>query len=374
LLGALLAVYGLVSEPSAWAASPFASEVIVYAPAPGQFVNDPNFNDSSAALGPPAGGGTDQPNNASVVTLGGFGGSITLGFSETVADDPLNPFGMDAIVFGNAYWVGGDPQRHWAECATIEISLDDNGNGLADDPWYLVPGSHIHDAGGQFAAAIWDDDIEDETYPPEDESWIPGGFVGEWATYAYALPVGVFGTILVLNPSGVELWEGIFGYAEYSPTAVLGDLDGDNQVDDASITPEQFYTRPDDPWTVGITLSSGGGDAFDIAWAIDPTTGLPARLPGFDFLRLTTAVDAVAPAIGEKSAEIDAAADVAPDPFGDADDDGDIDLRDAAGFQTCFESVDDDLGFGCERFDRQPDGTIDDADVSAFVPRLTGPR
>ena len=68
-------------------------------------------------------------------TLGGFGGTITLIFDHTVEDDPLNPFGMDAIVFGNAFWHGGDWNSHWAECATIEISLDVNGNSEADDPW-----------------------------------------------------------------------------------------------------------------------------------------------------------------------------------------------------------------------------------------------
>ena len=177
----------------------------------------------------------------------------------------------------------------------------------------------------------------------------------------------------VASRSEDEQLEGIFGYAEYSPTLVQGDLDGDDVVDDPALAPEDFYTVPDNPLAVGITPGSGGGDAFDIAWAIDPATGSPAELRGFDFIRVTSAINAVDEFLGEKSAEIDAVADVSPDPFGDIDDDGDIDLVDVAGLQNCF-GEDDAIGTGCERADRQPDGLIDLIDTSALVERMTGPR
>jgi len=352
--------------------SPFAVRVLVFAPAPGQFVNHPDFNVPERALGPPLGGGTSAPNNTSVVSLGGFGGYIVLGYDHTVVDDPLNPFGMDAIIFGNAYWVGGNPNRHWAECAMIEISLDENENGLADDPWYLIPGTHIIDPPSQFVIVQWDDDIKDGYYPPDDESWIPAGNSGTWQTEAFALPTAVFGAAVVTNPTAKGNSEGIYGYGDYSPTLVLGDLDGDDIVDDTTITPQQFYTTPDDPLAVGMTVGSGGGDAFDIAWAIDPITGDAAELYGFDFIRLTSAVDSVSPILGEKSAEIDAVADVAPDPFGDADDDGDIDLADAAYSQSCFGGSSN-AAPACARVDREPNRVVDLADVAAFIARMTGP-
>jgi len=351
---------------------PFASTVLEFAPAPGQFVNHPDFSDPGHALGLPSGGGTAAPNNTSIVSLGGFGGYVVLGFDHTIIDDPLNPFGMDAIVFGNAYWVGGDPNRHWAECATIEISPDENENGLADDTWYLIPGSHIVSPLSQFVTVQWDDDIKNERYPPDDESWIPSGYSGTWETEAFALPGAVFGSSVVVNPTADGNSEGIYGYGDYSPTLVLGDLDGDDIVDDATITPQQFYTIPDDPRTVGITAGSGGGDAFDIAWAIDPNTAGPAKLVGFDFIRLTSAVDSVSPVFGEKSAEIDAVADVAPDPFGDVDDDGDIDLADAACFQNCFGNRSN-AAPACPRVDREPNLLVDVADAAAFIERMMGP-
>jgi len=350
--------------------APFATVVVEYAPAPGQFVNVAEFSEPTAALGPPAGGGASTPNNESIVTLGGFGGYIILAFDHTVIDDPMNASGMDAIVYGNAYWVEGNPQRHWGECATIEISRDENGNGEADDAWFLIPGSHLSTTAA-LMEMTWDDDIDDPAYPPDDPLWLPPGLSDMWTTDAYALSDAIFSAAVVVNPGGGGI-EGIFGYADYSPTLVLGDLDGDDVVDDAAMEPEEFYTRPDDPREVGMTPGCGGGDAFDIAWAVDPETGKPAELNGFDFIRITTAVDAVSPTFGEKSAEIDAVADVSPDPFGDVDGDVDIDLVDIAAMQNCFRVTQ--VGVDCAVFEGDADGAVDLPDVALLLERRTGPR
>ena len=372
-IASIVSVGALV--PRVMASNPFAADVVEFAPAPGQFVNEPYFNDPTMALGPPSGGGTYDPDNSSVVTLGGFGGLITLKFDHIVEDNLLNPFGMDAIVFGNAFWVDSEARRHWAECATIEIALDANGNGQIDEEegWYLIPGSHITDPAGQLETQIWDTNTDDTTYPPALESWIPPGYPETWTTEAYRLPPELFDPWIIENPSAEQGVEGIFGYGDYTPTLLRGDMDGDNVVDDSLISPEEFYTVPDDPFTVGITPGSGGGDAFDIAWAIDPYTGLPAELPGFDFLRLTNGTNFVMEPFGEKSPEIDAVADVEPDPFGDCDGDGDIDLVDVVCLQNCFAQwarADD----PCVPMDRNADEVIDITDAAMFVMRLTGPR
>jgi len=308
---------------------PFVATVIDFDPAPGQFVNDSLYDEPAKAVGAPLGDNPQEPNNDSLVSLGGFGGSITLGFDHTVRDDPANPFGLDAIVYGNAHWVGGDPNRKWGECGFIEISRDVNSNGLADDPWYLIPGSHITDLAGQYEVQTWDDDVGDPTYPPDQVWWIPPGHTGTWTTEGYRLPPEVFETIIMENPNGPDAEEeGVFGYADFSPTQGLPDGE----------TAEAFYTRPDNPFEVGLTLDCGGGDGFDIAWAVVPMTGEPAYLDGFDFVRITTGVNHVVidPPFGELSTEIDAIADVAEGQFGDAENDGDIDLDDYAIFSGCM--------------------------------------
>lgn len=352
--------------------APFAVRVVDYSPAPGQFVNNPAFNDPTRALGPPSGGGTLAPNNVSVVTLGGFGGSITLAFDHRVEDHPLNPYGLDAIVFGNAFWTGVDGQTHHAECAVIEIALDANGNQLADDRWYLIPGSHLDPSDLAWHQKTWDDDTTDATFPPAAASWLPSGSAGTWTTEGFTLPAAVFGRFSVRNPLYPLQAEGVFGYADYAPTLVLGDLDANNAVDDHAMTPELHYTVPDDPFTVGIDAYSGGGDAFDIAWAVDPETGAPANLSGFDFIRITNPTDVVFGLLGEISPEIDAVADVAPDLTGDADRDHDIDLADVAVLQRCMDSA---VGVAnlCDRLALRDGFFIDRATALVVIARMTGP-
>lgn len=380
MLGPLAAAFLCV----ALVASPFATEVIEYAPAPGQLVNNALFNDATRALGPPLGGGTLAANNDSLVSLGGFGGSITLGFDHRVMDHAANPLGMDFIVFGNAFWVGGNPQRRWAEAGHVEISRDDNGNGLADDAWYLIPGSHIDDPAAQFEEQTWDDDPNTPA-PPANIGWWPAGASSPMTTSAYRLPA-LFEAIVVDNPEAPDPFdpssttiEGVFGYADVCPTLILGDFNADNDTDDPEddplIAPERFYTVPDDPVVVGVVVGGGGGDAFDIAWAIDAATGAAADLDGFDFIRITVAVNSVDPLLGEKSAEIDAVADVIPAMSADLDGDGDVDLADFAAFARCFGGagspppascpldVDADLDF---------DGDVDLSDFAILSAQFTG--
>jgi hypothetical protein len=305
------------------AASDFATRVVLYDPAPGQFALNPTFNDPMRALGAPLGGGTLAADQSKLVSLGGFGGSITLAFDATVMDDPLNPLGMDAIVFGNAIWTNGNPNRRYAECAVIEVSRDANANGEADDAWFVVPGSHLASPPTmeQRHVQTWDDDLDDQAFPPSSATWIPAGRSGTWTTGGFRLPHtpfadGVAGVLV--NPNGLgAAMEGVWGYADASPTLILGDTNADNAVDDPELGPEEFYTLPDDPRAVGIgpgfmtrAGSGGGGDAFDIAWAIDPATGASAGLDGFDFIRISTGVVRIDPLLGETSPEIGGVADV----------------------------------------------------------------
>lgn len=352
--GALSGVVLLVATATA---RDFAVRVVEYAPAPGQFINNPMFNSPDAALGAPVGGGTLAADHSKLVSLGGFGGSITLGFAATVMDDPSNPLGLDAIVFGNAIWTGGNANRRFAECAVIEIARDSNGNGLADDAWYLVPGSHLASppSDDQRYTQTWDDDLADKTFPPASPTWIPPGQTGTWTTTGFRLPHNPFASGvagILINPNGVNaVMEGVWGYADLSPTLVLGDTDADNVVDDLSIPPEEFYTVPDDPATVGIGPGfktrggfGGGGDAFDVAWAIDSTTGGAAHLDGFDFIRISNAVVRIDQLLGETSAEIGGVADVRPLARGaDFNGDGVVNSQDLFDFLQAFFASDADF-------------------------------
>ena len=371
---ALTSLMVLLSEAHA---SEFAAELIECVPAPGQFINDPSFNDPYEALGPPAGnGGTSGAGNVSLMSLGGFGGSIVLRFDHTVLDDPNNYLGLDFIVFGNAFWASGDPQRRFAELGHVEVMRDVNGDGLAgtspQERWYLIPGSLLAD-GNSYRLQTWDE-VPGDPYPPANIGWFP--WFGEWpylpegpcvipldefgryTTGAYELPAPYDPndpsgwSAIVPNPNLLDGdpnnddVEGLYGYADYSPTLRLGDLDADAAVEDPNIAPEEFFTVPDNPFRVGITPGSGGGDAFDIAWAVDPSTWQPANLAGIDFVRITCGIDAIQGVLGEMSPEIDAVGDVrgvfCP---GDIDRDADVDLVDLVELRNRLGVADPDVPF-----------------------------
>ena len=305
--------------------SPFATRVLDYSPAPGQFVQNPQFNDPTRALGPPGiAGGLSAGDNSKCVTLGGFGGSITLGFDHSIRANPHNPRRCDFIVYGNGFLVGGDPMRRNAECGVIEVSRDDNHNGLADDAWYLIPGSHLAPPIVRTTAA-WNALTLNPT-------WVPPGRSGAWNTSGYMLPTGAFSASPILvNTLGTGA-EQVWGYADLAPTLLLGDTNADNTIADPGADAANFYTRPDDPLAVGISPGSGGGSAIAIRWAVDPATGAPANLDRIDFVRITTGINAVHPILGEISTEISALADVRPVYTPDWNADGAINAQDIFDF------------------------------------------
>jgi hypothetical protein len=204
-------------------------------------------------LGPPSVKATPEiPDNSGVFSFG-WGGSVTLAFDRPILNDPRHPSGMDFTVYGNALYVGGDENVSYQEPAFVEVGLDLNGNGRPDpdEPFYLLRGR------------------PDPGSPP-----------------GFQLGSGLFG---VVDHQETPVW----GYADVTPTLGAGDP-----------------LVPDDPMTPGITPGSAGGDAFDLAWAVDQQ-GKPAALDHADFIRITHALNATSP-FGVSSSEIDAVSLVRP--------------------------------------------------------------
>ncbi len=102
----------LATSSSASADSPFASAVISYVAGTGAATG---FTNAASTLGSPerfSGEGLIpgavtpfQPafRPDEIVSLG-VGGSLVVTFDHDVTDDPRNPFGIDLIVFGNAFF------------------------------------------------------------------------------------------------------------------------------------------------------------------------------------------------------------------------------------------------------------------------------
>jgi hypothetical protein len=380
----MLAAACLQAGPAHATDTPFATRVLQYTPAIGQSVQSPAFNNPQQALGAPLGGGTTSPDNAKLVTLGSFGGSITLAFDTPIPNlppSPANPLGADFIVFGNAFYVFGNPALRWMEPGVIEASIDLNANGLADDPWYTLRGSRWieQDASDPLAPPGVKQTNRLITASSVPASWIPAHRAGQpsWIESAWELSgegfAGPSGSPIVADPAdGSITW----GYADCSPTLLLGDLDGDNIVDAPAIDPARFYSCPprSDLPAGARTPFSGGGDAITIEGAID-SQGRPVTLQAIDFVRIRSAVvsDFTSP-FGENSVEVGGVSRVLIRPRADMGGqggslghDGIIDNNDFIVFIDLFFSQSPLADLGSEGGAEGPDGTFDNNDFIVFI-------
>lgn len=285
------------------------TEVIEYKPAWGQHVNNTSFNDINKLYGPPKGNGT-MGGGLDVVSLGSGGGYLVVQFDPPVLNDSKNIKGYDFIVFGNAYWTGGNPDSHWQEPAYVEVMKDSNGNGLPDDIWYLLKPSDT--TPGDFMSLT--NSRTNTNYKPINKSEYPDtayfpGYPDEIIFQFFRFPSAKAGQ------TGEEIW----GYADVTPTLKPGDMSGANGISDNSlsdsednpdIAPGDFYTIPDTHGDLYIDAGSGGGDAFKIEWAVDRNTGAPVSLDKIDFIKITSTATNTDAILKDVSADIDAIARV----------------------------------------------------------------
>lgn len=295
-------------------AADYATRVIEYVPAPGQFMNLDITTDPSGATGAPGSLSGMDPATEGIVSLGAFGGYIVLGFDHPVKNDPRNPYGVDFTVIGNAIGVGNTGSS--CEPGAVQVMKDLNGNGIPDDgPWYELAGSdywlsttrhgltvayrnpiynNAHAVGwtasdGRTGAVL---PVDAHTQP-----YYPDTFIFDNVEFAgYELSgTCVAGAVDRRNPAGVATYHvPAFGYADSHGTP--GGFDG---------------SRPHNPY-----FADANGevtDGFDISWAVD-ADGNHVELDEIDFVRIYTAGMANEGWLGEWSAEIDAVAVTEPDP------------------------------------------------------------
>jgi hypothetical protein len=156
-------------------ANDFASEVVDYCEGVGVGI----YNDPNSALGRPSlkTGGAVYPQMEPVVPVYqpwladqvvriGQGGYLALKFGHRVADDKNNPYGIDFIIFGNAFltvgsgreWDFGDPERVivsgavFAEPGIVSVSQD-------GQKWftYSAPKGPFADSFAPTASYEWDE-------------------------------------------------------------------------------------------------------------------------------------------------------------------------------------------------------------------------
>lgn len=275
----------------------FATSVMDYLPAPGQYTN-------AEFIGIPTAASSIVGTNRGLVSLGAFGGFIVIKFAPGIKNDPLNPYGVDFTVFGN-------PTSTWSEPGIIQVMKDENKNGMADDSWYEIAGSDHYwntstsdymvtyqNSGLTTAVDIpWTDNQGVSGFIPENsfhlQSYYPQAiFFPQVSEDQYTLQgTRLKGQIDLSIPGVVSSLPRAFGYADNTPVL------------------SAYEKLPDNPYTEAIEGS--GGDAVDIDWAIDKD-GNHVVLDEIHFIRIYTGMNALVGWLGEVSTEITGIRDVEP--------------------------------------------------------------
>jgi len=282
-LSAALALTAITDAGEPPADDPFADEVISYEPGTNPA---PGYTNAHTALGSPTRftGGDFDPMIVSVMNPAwrpaelvsiGAGGSLVVKFNTPVTDDPLNPHGIDLLVFGNAMLVDGSPQdgvcptpaQLLSEGGTIELSANGEQWILVDDvqadALYPTEGWLDHET----PYAVQSGAVPADFTKPVDPSWALSDFDG--ATYVQILEmyrgsgggagidIGSIGLIeisfvRITNPAGNTDSPEIDGFADVAPK-LPGDVNGDMTVDVADL----------------LELLSLWGDARPAGWDAD---------------------------------------------------------------------------------------------------------
>jgi hypothetical protein len=255
-----------LGRPVTGQSSAYVNQLFSYMPAPGQYINTAigNMDAAKTVLN------TDQ----GLVSLGAYGGSLTLGFDHTVINQPGKD---DLVIYGNA-------ATGFAEPGVVWVMRDSNGNGQPDDTWYELAGSAQNQTGylrnysvtyNRPAKATdnvsWTDNqgrsgvvqtntFHTQAYYPE---WVTGN------TYTLTGTLLPASNISSTNPSFITSTAFTYGYADNQP----------------------------------------GSDKLDIANAVD-AAGSKVNLNGIDFVKIQTGIPYNLGWLGELSTEVKGVADL----------------------------------------------------------------
>jgi hypothetical protein len=173
-------------------------------------------------VGTPQGGSqmllSDTHYLRTVCFIGGFGGYVTAEYDDPITNNPNNPYGVDFIVYGNAF-EGGKA----SEPASVEVSS----NGT---DWYYLAGSHHYELNTSF----------------DNEVTFPGGYTAKTMKY------DVQGRAGYPNVT--------FGYGDVSSCS-------DQETNPYAGNIWGVTGEPYNPYNGD--LKNNIGDGFDLSWVVD---------------------------------------------------------------------------------------------------------
>ena len=316
---------------------PYLTRVLSYDPSPGQFINEY----------PPCAAGDDYATvlkraenilsggieveevelpdgtlisdttlyyNKGLVCLGGYGGSVTVAFDHPVINVAGAP---DFEIFGNAFVADGTDAGGSSEPGIVLVSVDVNGNGLADDPWYELAGSERFKSTTQqnFTITYYkpapDKPVVGATRQIIDKEHIkwesndddPDRRLGYYArlqvhNHSY-WPLWLPDDSTVMVRTGERLPRNFEAYG----TMTIQRFFDYGYVDNK---PSRVLASVGDDYNTGVY-----SDGLDIDWAIDDS-GQHVYLPYIDFIKVYTGINQYSSSLGETSTEVAGGVDFHP--------------------------------------------------------------
>lgn len=264
----------------------YPDTLIAFLPAPGQYVNaSPGLKNNAESI---IGG-------SGLVSLGGYGGYIIVGFNQPIINDTAHQYGVDFTIVGNAFDGSSEP-------GIVMVMEDKNHNGLADETWYELQGedhlykSTISDYEITYyyindTTITWKDNQGDsdtllhniyhtQSYYPSTENY-PLSNNDSITFRGTKLPSQQY-----YDESGSQWVNPNYGYG---------------YADNLPVNNSVAFNKPDNPYT--DDTEGCGADAFDIDWAVD-SNRQSVSLDSIYFVKIYCGVLDANSVIGEVSTEI----------------------------------------------------------------------
>ena len=286
--------------------SPYISKVLDFVPAPGQFVNVVPEIDPAASHSEVCAKVLEQigfEKSPGMISLGAYGGYVVFGFDHPV----VNVAGeYDFKIYGNALISDQNSKGGSCEPGIVMVSVDENGNGIADDAWYEL-------AGSEYSKESTLKNYKITYYRPESgHTAVPDPDNASIVDKEYVRWVASDGTEGYVAKNR-------FHAQSYWPEWIGGDtleFEGTRLApngEDVSGNGSYFVLKMLDWGYVDNRPNNDPEDkGFNIEWAVDKD-GRSVQLGHVDFIKVHTGVNQCNGWLGENSTEIVGAEDLHPD-------------------------------------------------------------
>lgn len=290
--------------------TPYITKVLDYRPAPGQFVNVmPEYEDGDTqesmnkkvleAIG---------NNNRGLITLGGYGGYVIVGFDHTIENKPDV---CDFRVLGNAF-VANTPSSRGSdgscEAGIIMVAYDKNKNGIPDaDEWFEIAGSahsqiekwyeEAKNAGNDvniyndYEMTYYRPELDPEKFTETIEDYI------RWEANQGVVKEGYKAKNIYHKQSYYPKW------IKDDKLTFSGTCLPQNGINKGNNDSDYFVLHQFSFGYADNATNDNDGSKIDIDWAVDKS-GNTVRLPGIDFIKIYTGINQENGWIGECSTEV----------------------------------------------------------------------